>query len=161
MRNKKETVYRLFFLYSYHIPSICCINRLTAEIPTQQQKPIRIGLPPDLMSLTMLVLRPIAAIAITIKNLLTVLNGEKKASGNAKRRRHGGDERCGNEKQNKKRENLFHIDGCTTCLLLLTCTNERENKRNRYNCQRPCEFLRPLPYRACCCCESCPMTRRR
>lgn len=80
MRNKKETVYRLFFLYSYHIPSICCINRLTAEIPTQQQKPIRIGLPPDLMSLTMLVLRPIAAIAITIKNLLTVLNGEKKAS---------------------------------------------------------------------------------
>ena len=50
-------------------------------MPTQQQKPIRIGFPPDFTSLMILVLRPIAAIAITIKNLLIVLKGENALSG--------------------------------------------------------------------------------
>lgn len=49
------------------------------------------------------------------KKLADCFKWGKEGLGNAKRRRHGGDERCGNEKQNKKRENLFHIDGCTTC----------------------------------------------
>lgn len=41
----------------------------------QQHRPTKIGFPPLLISFTILVLSPIAAIAITIKNLLSVLNG--------------------------------------------------------------------------------------
>lgn len=38
-------------------------------IPIQQQAPRRIGFPPDLMSLTTLLFRPMAAIAMIIRNL--------------------------------------------------------------------------------------------
>ena len=55
----------------------CCIPRLVREIPIQQQRPMKIGFPPDLTSFTISVLRPIAAIAITIKNLLTCFISEK------------------------------------------------------------------------------------
>ena len=27
----------------YHIPSMCCMPRLTREIPTQQQNPVKMG----------------------------------------------------------------------------------------------------------------------
>ena len=67
----------------YQTPITCCIPRLTAVIPAQQQKPVKIGFPPVLMSLTMLVFRPIAAIAMTIKNLLSVLSGSVTAAGRA------------------------------------------------------------------------------
>lgn len=50
-------------------------------IPSQQLSPISIGFPPVLTSFTILVLIPIAAIAIIIKNLLSSLNGEKKEEG--------------------------------------------------------------------------------
>ena len=60
------------------MPRTCCIKRLTHAIPIQQQNPINIGLPPVLTSFTMFVLRPIADIAITIKNLLNVLKISKK-----------------------------------------------------------------------------------
>ena len=56
----------------YKIPSKCCNKRLTAAIDIQQQNPIIIGFPPFFTSLTMSVLRPIALIAITIKNLLNL-----------------------------------------------------------------------------------------
>ena len=59
----------------YQIPRICCMNRLTPEMPSQQQSPIKIGLPPVFTNFTRLVLRPIAAIAIMIRNLLNSLIG--------------------------------------------------------------------------------------
>ena len=45
-------------------------------IPIQQQNPIILGFPPVFISLTMSVFRPIAAIASTMKNLLSSLIGE-------------------------------------------------------------------------------------
>ena len=42
-------------------------------MPTQQQKPMMSGLPPVLTSLTMFVFSPTAHMAITIRNLLSVL----------------------------------------------------------------------------------------
>ena len=61
---------------THHIPSMCCMIRLTAVIPAQQQNPKVRGLPPVFMSLTMSVLRPMAAMARTMKNLLSSLRGE-------------------------------------------------------------------------------------
>ena len=54
---------------------------LTHAIATQQQKPMKIGLPPVLTSFTILVFMPIAAIAITIKNLDSVLSGVNTPAG--------------------------------------------------------------------------------
>ena len=51
---------------------MCCIMRLTTVMPTQQQKPIKMGLPPVLISFTILVLRPMAHMDSTMKNLLKV-----------------------------------------------------------------------------------------
>ena len=48
-------------------------------MPAQQQAPIKSGLPPVLTSLTISVLRPIAAIAMTMKNLLSSLSGANTA----------------------------------------------------------------------------------
>ena len=62
-------------LLFYQIWSKCCISKLTNAIPTQQQAPINIGFAPDLISLTICVLSPIADIAITIKNLLNSFIG--------------------------------------------------------------------------------------
>ena len=42
---------------------------------TQQHRPTKMGFVPLLTSLMILVLRPMAAIAMTIKNLLSVLKG--------------------------------------------------------------------------------------
>ena len=44
----------------------------------QQPNPMRIGLPPDRTNRTILVLSPMADIAITMKNLLRVFKGVKK-----------------------------------------------------------------------------------
>ena len=71
--------YGLLEKYSGHlhqIPNTCCIRRLTKAMLIQQHRPTAIGLPPLLASFMILVLSPIAAIAITIKNLLRVLSGE-------------------------------------------------------------------------------------
>ena len=51
--------------------------RLTMVIPVQQQKPRIIGFPPVFISFTIFVFRPIAAIANTMKNLLSSFIGEK------------------------------------------------------------------------------------
>ena len=63
--------------FCYQIPKTCCIKRLTPVIPTQQKKPIINGFPPVLISLTIFVLRPMATIARTMKNLLRILTGVK------------------------------------------------------------------------------------
>ena len=54
-----------------------CRIKLTAVMPAQQLPPSRIGLPPVLISLTISVFNPMAAMAITIKNLLSCLKGAK------------------------------------------------------------------------------------
>lgn len=61
-----------------------CIPRLTRLMPIQQEKPINRGFPPVLISFTMSVLRPMAAMAIIIKNLLKVLAGAKNSSARPK-----------------------------------------------------------------------------
>ena len=63
------------------MPSTRCISRLTQAMLTQQQRPTKMGFMPLFTSLTMLVFRPIAAIAMTIKNLLSVLNGTNTLAG--------------------------------------------------------------------------------
>ena len=59
-------------VFLYQMPMIDCIKRLTPVMPTQQQKPKIKGLPAVLISFTILVFSPMAAIASTIKNLLRV-----------------------------------------------------------------------------------------
>lgn len=61
---------------NYHMPMKCCTARLVKVIPSQQQAPMKSGLPPVLISFTISVLRPMAAIAMTIKNLLKSFKGE-------------------------------------------------------------------------------------
>lgn len=51
----------------------------------QQQNPIKIGLPPFLINLIISVFRPIALIAITIKNLLNFFKKVKQLSAAAKK----------------------------------------------------------------------------
>lgn len=63
----------------YHNPSIRCIIKLTAVMPNQHVKPKKRGFTPDFMSFTMLVLMPMAAMAIMMKNLLTSLRNENMA----------------------------------------------------------------------------------
>ena len=72
-----ESVLRRLNVF-YQIPSTTCIPRLTAAMATQQQNPIRMGLPPVFTSLTTLVFKPMAAMAIMMKNLLCCLKRLKK-----------------------------------------------------------------------------------
>ena len=58
---------------SYHKPIICCVTRLTAVIEIQQAAPKARAEPPDFNNFTILVLRPIATMAIVIKYLEIVL----------------------------------------------------------------------------------------
>ena len=60
----------------YQIPNTLWSTRLTAVMPAQQQAPMKIGFPPVFMSFTRLVLRPMAAMASTMKNLLSSLMGD-------------------------------------------------------------------------------------
>lgn len=68
----------------YHKPMIRCIIRLAQVIEIQQQNPMNNGFPPVFINLMMLLLSPIAAMAKTIKNLLSILTGAKKAEGTPK-----------------------------------------------------------------------------
>ena len=54
------------------------MRRLVPVMPTQQQAPKARGAPPVLMSLTISVFSPMAAMASTMKNLLSVLMGERR-----------------------------------------------------------------------------------
>ena len=56
---------------------------LTSVMPIQQHRPMKMGLPPVLTSLTTSVLKPIAAMAMTMKNLERVLMGAVTATGRA------------------------------------------------------------------------------
>lgn len=68
----------------YIIPRTICRARLTAAIDTQQAKPIKIGLAPVFTRETISVFRPMAAIAIRIKNLLRSFSGLVTEAGKAK-----------------------------------------------------------------------------
>lgn len=59
----------------YQMPSMLCIARLTREMPSQQQKPVKIGFTPVFTSCMMFVFSPIAAIAMMIRNVLSCLSG--------------------------------------------------------------------------------------
>lgn len=69
------------FISAYQIPMTFCMPRLTAAMDTQQHRPMKMGLPPVRTSFTMSVFRPMAAIAIMMKNLLSSLNGENTLPG--------------------------------------------------------------------------------
>lgn len=62
----------------YQMPITLCITRLTHVITSQQQAPRKRGFPPVLIKVIILLLRPTAAIAMVIKNLLNVFTGAKK-----------------------------------------------------------------------------------
>lgn len=49
-------------------------------MPSQQQAPIKSGFPPVFTNVIISLLSPTAAIAITIRNLLSVFNGVKTAA---------------------------------------------------------------------------------
>ena len=57
--------------------------RDTAAMAIQQHRPMRIGLPPVRTSLTMLVLKPMAAMAMMMKNFESSLMGAVTADGRA------------------------------------------------------------------------------
>ena len=54
---------------------ICCIVRLTMVIPIQQEAPRRSGFPPDFINFITLLFRPMAAMAIMMKNLDSSFSG--------------------------------------------------------------------------------------
>ena len=60
---------------NYQRPNRYCIPRLTPAIARQQQKPRKMGLPPDYTSFTRSVLRPIATMAMVMKNFESVFMG--------------------------------------------------------------------------------------
>ena len=65
----------------YQIPRIFWRYKLTAVIPHQQHKPIKIGFIPVLIRLIRFVFVPMAAIAMTMKNLLRFFRGSVTAAG--------------------------------------------------------------------------------
>lgn len=79
-------------------------------MPTQQQAPKARGAPPVLMSLTISVFSPMAAMASTMKNLLSVLMGGKDAGIHPKVDRDGG-QKAGRDKiENEKGEDGLETD---------------------------------------------------
>ena len=71
----RKAVYAI--VIPHQMPSSLCMSRDISVIPTQQQNPIKIGLPPFFTSFTISVCRPTAPIAIMIKNLLSSFKGRK------------------------------------------------------------------------------------
>lgn len=65
------------FLY-YKVPINACMPRLVRMMAIQQRAPRTIDLPLDLTMAIRLVLRPIALMAMIIKNLESCLRGVKK-----------------------------------------------------------------------------------
>ena len=63
------------------MPRKLCIDRLTREIPIQQHRPRRIGFIPVFTRVTRLVLVPMAAMAMMMKNLLKSFNGPVTVAG--------------------------------------------------------------------------------
>lgn len=65
-------------IWFYQIPMTCCIKRLIRVMPIQQQAPRSIGFPPERISFGRLLFRPMAAMAMTIRNLDSSFNGAKR-----------------------------------------------------------------------------------
>ena len=68
-------------VFYYISPRRFCSIRLTQVMPAQHEAPIIMGLPPVFISLTILLFRPIAAIARVIMNLLSSLSGSNAEDG--------------------------------------------------------------------------------
>ena len=62
----------------YKVPINACMPRLVRMMAIQQRAPRRMDLPLDLTIATRLVLRPIALMAMMIRNLESCLRGVKK-----------------------------------------------------------------------------------
>lgn len=106
-------------------------------MPVQQQNPMTIGLPPVLTSLTMSVFRPIAAIASTIKNLLSSLIGENTLAFTPMETAIVVITDAATKYSIKKGKICFKLTFFSgfTALFLVPCTNQRQHKSNRNNCQ--------------------------
>ena len=63
---------------SYKVPINACIPRLVRMMAIQQRAPRRMDLPLDLTMVIRLVLRPMALIAMIMRNLESSLRGVKK-----------------------------------------------------------------------------------
>lgn len=94
----------------YQRPSMYCIPRLTPAIARQQQKPRKMGLPPDFTSFTRSVLRPIATIAMVMKNFESVFMGANALCRYATTKRDGGDERSKQEVEDEQRKRAFQAE---------------------------------------------------
>ena len=66
------------YLLCYKVPINACIPRLVRMMAIQQRAPRTIDLPLDLTMDTRLVLRPMALMAIIMRNLESCLRGVKK-----------------------------------------------------------------------------------
>ena len=62
----------------YKVPINACMPRLVRMMAIQQRAPRRMDLPLDLIMATRLVLRPIALMAMIMRNLESCLRGAKK-----------------------------------------------------------------------------------
>ena len=62
----------------YKVPINACMPRLVRMMAIQQRAPRRMDLPLDLIMAMRLVLRPIALMAMMMRNLESCLRGEKK-----------------------------------------------------------------------------------
>ena len=62
----------------YKVPINACMPRLVRMMAIQQRAPRRMDFPLDLTMATRFVLRPIALMAMTIRNLESCLRGVKK-----------------------------------------------------------------------------------
>ena len=66
---------RIFQVHTYQICIRCCIRRLTSVMPHQQDAPTARGFPPVRMSWMTLLFKPMAAMAMTIRNFDSSLIG--------------------------------------------------------------------------------------
>ena len=66
------------YLLCYKVPINACMPRLVRMMAIQQRAPRRMDFPLDLTMATRFVLRPIALMAMTIRNLESCLRGVKK-----------------------------------------------------------------------------------
>ena len=57
------------------------MRRLTQAMAIQQHKPVRMGFPPLFTNRMMLVFQPMAAMAMTMRNLLSSFNGSVTEAG--------------------------------------------------------------------------------
>lgn len=68
MIEPKKRIWKTKFVFVYQSSISFCMSRVTKEMKNQESPPIMMALPPRLKRLAILVLRPIALMAMTMKN---------------------------------------------------------------------------------------------